>query len=421
MKMIDIEIFRKNPPLVYESEERRLRTRNNVDGVIKYDSLWRDTLKEVENLRKKRNEVSKEINENKKSGKDVEDKIEEMRKVNENIKELEIKVNDYLKNRDEFRYKVGNLLHKDVPIGDETKSKVLREWGTIEKNKFQLKSHNDLIIERKFADLEKAAEVSGARFYYIKGKLAELMFALTNYAMDLLIEEGYTLVRVPYMLREPYMKKAAELGDFKESLYKIEGEELYLIATSEQSLAVLHADDTLEEKELPLRYIGYSPCFRKEAGSHGKDTKGLFRVHHFDKIEQFVFTKPENSWEEMDRMINISEKIVQGLNLNYRVVDIASGDLNDNASRKYDIEVWMPVQETYRELISCSNLTDYQARKLNIRMDRNNEKIVLHTLNSTGLPIERCLVAIIENYQNEDGTITIPEKIRKYMGGKNKF
>ncbi len=419
--MIDIEIFRKNPQVIYESEEKRLRSKENVDGVIKYDDLWRDTLKEVENLRKKRNEVSKEVNEIKKKGGSAEDKIEEMRKVNDRIKELEIKVDEYLEKRDEFRYKVGNLVHKDTPVGDETKFKILREWGKKESKKFELKSHGDLIVERGLANLEKAAEVSGARFYYLKGGLAELMFALTNYANEVLIQEGYTLVRVPYMLREPYMKKAAELGDFKESLYKIEGEDLYLIATSEQPLATLYADETFEEKELPLRLIGYSPCFRKEAGSHGKDTKGLFRIHHFDKIEQFVYSTPEESWNEMEKMIKISEKIVQGLGLNYRVIDIASGDLNDNASRKFDIEVWMPVQETYRELISCSNLLDYQARKLNIKMNRNNDKIFTHTLNSTGLPIERCLVAIIENYQNEDGTITIPEKIRKYMGGKEKI
>jgi seryl-tRNA synthetase len=419
--MIDIEIFRKNPQVIYESEKKRMREKGNIDNVIKYDELWRDTLKEVENLRKYRNEVSKVINEIKKKGESGEEKIKEMREVNDKIKELEEKVDEYLENRDEYRYKVGNLLHKDVPVGDETQFKVLRENEKREKKKFELKSHSDLIIERNLANLEKASEVSGARFYYLKAGLAELMFALTNYATEVLLEEGYTLVRTPYMLREQYMKKAAELGDFKESLYKIEGEDLYLIATSEQSLAVLHADETIEEKELPIRYISYSPCFRKEAGSHGKDTKGLFRVHHFDKIEQFVFTKPEESLKEMEKMIKITEKIVEGLGFHYRTIDIASGDLNDNASRKYDIEIWMPVQETYRELMSCSNLLDYQARKLNIKMNQNNEKVVLHTLNSTGLPIERCLVGILENYQNEDGSITIPEKLRKYMRNREKI
>lgn len=417
--MIEIEIFRKNPQIVTDSEKKRLRTTDNVDEVIKYDEMWRNTLKEVENFKKLRNDVSREINEIKKKGESGEDKIQEMREVNEKIKSMEEKVEEYLQKREEFRYKVGNILHKDVPSGDETQFKVLREWGEKKEKNFELESHGDLIVRRKMANLEKAAEVSGARFYYLNGGIAELMFALTNYATDMLLEQGYTLVRVPYMIREPYMKKAAELGDFKDSLYKIEGEDLYLIATSEQSLAVLHADDVFEEKELPVRYIGYSPCFRKEAGSHGKDTKGLFRVHHFDKIEQFVYTIPEKSWGEMERMIKVSEKIVQGLGLTYRVIDIASGDLNDNASRKYDIEVWMPVQKTYRELVSCSNLIDYQARKLNIRMNRGNEKIVLHTLNSTALPIERCIAALIENYQNKDGTITIPEKLRKYMRGKD--
>ena len=419
--MIDIEIFRKNPQIIYESEKKRMREKENVDNVIKYDELWRNTLKEVEKLRKKRNEVSREINEIKKKGESGEEKIKEMREVNDEIKRLEENVDEYLEKRDEYRYKVGNFVHKDVPYGDETQFKVLRESGKKENKKFELKSHGDLIVERGLANLEKASEVSGARFYYLKGGLAELMFALTNYATEILLEEGYTLVRTPYMLREEFMKKAAELKDFRESLYKIEDEDLYLIATSEQSLAVLHANEIIEKKELPIRYIGYSPCFRKEAGSHGKDTKGLFRVHHFDKIEQFVFTSPENSSEEMERMVKISEKIVEGLGFHYRTIDIASGDLNDNASRKYDIEVWMPVQGTYRELISCSNLLDYQARKINVKTNQKNEKIFLHTLNSTGLPIERCLVAIIENYQNEDGTITIPEKLRKYMRNKEKI
>lgn len=414
--MIDIEMFRKNPQVIYESEKRRMRGEENVQNVIKYDELWRNTLKEVENLRKKRNEVSRKVNEIKKSGASAEKEIEEMRKVNEEIKNLEGKVEEYLEKREESRYMVGNILHEDVPIGDESKSKVLREWG--KKTEKKNKSHGDLIVERGLADLEKAAEVSGARFYYVRGKLAELMFALTNYAIDVLLEEGYTLVRVPYMLRESYMKKAAELGDFKETLYKIEGEDLYLIATSEQPLATMYANEVIEEKELPLRFMGYSPCFRKETGSKGKDTKGLFRVHHFDKIEQFVYSKPEESWNEMERMIRVSEKIIQGLGLHYRVIDIASGDLNDSASRKYDIEVWMPVQETYRELVSCSNLTEYQSRKLNIKMNLGNEREYLHTLNSTGLPIERCLVAIIENYQKEDGSIIIPEGIRKYMRGE---
>lgn len=419
--MIDIEIFRKNPQIIYESEKKRMRERDNVDNVIKYDELWRDTLKEVEKLRKHRNEVSREINEIKKKGESGENKIKEMREVNDKIKELEENVDGYLEKREEYRYNVGNFVHKDVPVGDETQFKILREGGKKLEQKFELKSHGDLIVERGLANLEKASEVSGARFYYLKGGLAELMFALTNYATDILIEEGYTLVRTPYMLREEFMKKAAELGDFKESLYKVEDENLYLIATSEQSLAVLHSNETLEEKDLPLRYIGYSPCFRKEAGSHGKDTKGLFRVHHFDKIEQFVFTTPEQSWNEMEKMIKISEKIVEGLGFHYRTIDVASGDLNDNASRKNDVEVWMPVQETYRELISCSNLLDYQARKVNVKMNKNNEKIVLHTLNSTGMPVERCLVAIIENYQNEDGSITIPEKLQKYMRNKKKI
>jgi seryl-tRNA synthetase len=295
-------------------------------------------------------------------------------------------------------------------------------WEKAENKEFTPKSHVDLLLEKKLIDLDTASEISGARFYFLKGELVRLNFALINYALDFLMKEGFTPMHTPFIMRKEYMKRAAELSDFEHTLYKIEGENSFLIATAEQPLASYYADKILTEEELPIKFAGFSTNFRKEAGAHGKDTKGIFRVHQFEKVEQYIYCLPEESWGLHEKLIDTSERLIQGLELPYRVVDIASGDMNDNAARKYDIEVWMPVQNTYRELVSCSNTTDYQARKMNVKVLRKGgEKQVLHTLNSTALATERTLVAIVENFQNADGTITIPKALRKYMDNKEKI
>ncbi len=416
--MLDIKLFRNNPEVIKESEKKRFKDPSRVDLVIEYDNKWRENLRKLEELRKERNEVGVQISKMKKEGKDASELIKRMREISKEISEREKLDEELLAKRDEIRYSIGNILHKDVPIGeDESANKVVRTWGKIENKGFKPKSHVDLLIERGLVDLDKAAKLSGARFYYLKGDLVKLNLALINYAMDVLAEEGFTLMQTPFMLRKEYMKKAAELADFEETLYKIDGEDLFLIATAEQTLASYHSGELLQESELPLKYAGFSTNFRKEAGAHGKDTKGIFRVHQFEKVEQYVITKPEDSWEWHERLISISEKIMQGLELPYRIVDIASGDMNDNAARKYDLEAWMPVQNTYRELVSCSNTTDYQARKLGIRMIRKDgTKEVVHTLNSTAIATERTIVAIVENHQTEDGRIRIPKALQKYMG-----
>ena len=421
--MLDIELFRKNPEIIKDSESRRFKDPGRVDEVIRLDNEWRASLQKMEQLKKKRNDVSQEINALKKAGKDVADKIEEMRRTNKEIEELERKCEEFLRKRDEVRYTIGNILHKDVPVAkDESGARIVRKWGTIEEKGFTPKSHVDLLIERGLVDIDTAGEISGARFYFLKGDLVKLNFAIINYALDFLIKEGYTPVHTPFIMRKEYMQRAAELSDFESTLYKIEGEDAFLIATAEQPLAAYYADKMLNEDDLPIKLAGFSTNFRKEAGAHGKDTKGIFRVHQFEKVEQYIYCLPEESWEWHEKLINTSERIIQGLGLPYRVVDIASGDMNDNAARKYDIEVWMPVQNTYRELVSCSNTTDYQARKMNVRVQRKNgERQIVHTLNSTALATERTIVAIIENYQNEDGTITIPETLRKYMNNKERI
>ncbi|MEM3364215.1 MAG: serine--tRNA ligase [Candidatus Micrarchaeia archaeon] len=422
--MLDIDMFRKNADAIKDSERRRFKDPTKVDEVLRLDSEWRDALKQLELLRNKRNIVSEEINKMKKEGKEgIQGKIEDMRNVNREILELEKRCEELLAQRDAVRYGIGNILHKDVPVAkDESGAKTVREWGKIEEKPFKPKSHVDLLLERKLIDIDTAGEISGARFYFLKGELVRLNFALINYAMDFLINEGYTPMHTPFIMRKEYMKRAAELSDFENTLYKIDGEDAFLIATAEQPLASYYADKILNEEELPIKLAGFSTNFRKEAGAHGKDTKGIFRVHQFEKVEQYIYCLPEESWDWHEKLIRTSERLIQGLGLPYRVVDIASGDMNDNAARKYDIEVWMPVQNTYRELVSCSNTTDYQARKMNVRVLRKSgEKQVVHTLNSTALATERTIVAIVENFQNEDGTITIPRALRKYMDSKDRI
>jgi len=268
--------------------------------------------------------------------------------------------------------------------------------------------------------LDRASKYSGSRFYYLKNELAMLNLALMKYGMDKLAKAGFTPMTTPVMLRHAPMKAAAELGDFEEQLYKIEGEDAFLIATSEQTLAVYHMNEVLTYKDLPKAYSAYSLCFRKEAGSHGKDTKGIFRVHQFDKIEQYVFCHPSESKKWHEKMINITEELFKGLEIPYQVVNITSGDMNDNGAKKYDIEGWFPAQNTYRELCSGTNCTDYQARKLNVKFDdKDGSRKILHTLNCTALATERTIACLIENHQNKDGSINIPKALWKYTGFKS--
>lgn len=432
--MLDIKLFRENIELIKESERKRFRDTENVDKVLEYDVKWRDVLQEINNLRRRRNELTKEIGMKFKDQKKIKDKAaiekikseieklkQESKEVGNLISENEPLVDQYLQKRDEYRYKVGNILDPKVPIAeDEENSEILRKFGTIKKYPYKPKNHVDLVETTGCVNLKKASEIAGHRFYYLENELVKLNLALLNFAIDILTENDYTPVWTPFLIKHEVMKEAAELADFAEQLYKIEGEDLYLIATSEQTLAALHRNEVINEKDLPLKYAGVSSCFRKEAGSHGRDTLGIFRVHQFEKIEQYIFCKPEDSEKMHQNMIETSERIFQKLGIPYRVVNIASGELNDNAAIKYDLEGWFPGSDTYRELVSCSNCTDYQARKLNARFgtlgDPDSYQVV-YTLNSTAIATERTICCLLENYQNEDGSVTIPEVLVPYMGG----
>ena len=418
--MLDIKLFRDNPSLIKESEKRRFKDPKLVDEVLKYDKLWRNEIAKLSKLRSMRNTVSKEINQLKKSGKSANTKIKAMRDTSEKISKIDVKAKKYLRTRDELRYKVGNILDETVPIArDESGNVIIRKWGKPTKFRFKPKHQADLINIIDGADLDRASKYSGSRFYYLKNELAMLNLALMKYGMDKLSKAGFTPMTTPVMLRHAPMKAAAELCDFEEQLYKIEGEDAFLIATSEQTLAVYHMNEVLTYKDLPKAYSAYSLCFRKEAGSHGKDTKGIFRVHQFDKIEQYVFCHPKDSKKWHEKMIKLTEDLFKGLEIPYQVVNIASGDMNDNGSKKYDIKGWFPAQNTYRELCSGTNCIDYQARKLNVKFDdKDGSRKIVHTLNCTALATERTIACLIENHQNKDGSINIPKALRKYTGFK---
>ena len=421
--MLDIKLFRDNPEIIRESERKRFRETENIDKVIEYDTKWRKALQDLQDLRAQRNKISRSFKSAAKEGKEKLAKLKkESSKIKEQIQETEPLMEDFLKKRDFYRHKVGNILISDVPIAeDEEGDKVLRKSGKIPKFNFEIHNHVDLVSMIDGVEIEKATKIAGSRFYYLKGDLVRLNLALLQYALDILTDEGYTPYWTPYFTKHEVMAEAAELADFEEQLYKIEGEDLYLIATSEQPLAALHRKEVIDEKTLPRKYCGISSCFRREAGSHGKDTLGIFRVHRFEKIEQFIFCKPENSNEFQEELIFNAEKIYKNLKIPYRVVSIASGELNDMAAKKYDLEAYFPASKTYRELVSCSNCTDYQARKLNIRSGILGDKSsfqTLHTLNSTAIATERTICCILENYQQADGTVKIPEVLIPYMNGK---
>ena len=422
--MLDIELFRTNLEKVIESEKKRFKDPSNAEKVLEYDIKWREVLQRLQDLRKQRNDISAQIGGLRKKGENqnAEEAIKKSKEIKTEIDELEKKRTDFFDQREKYRYIVGNILHNSVPIGEtEEDNEIVRRVGEIPKFEFKPLSHVDLITIIDGADTKKGSEIAGSRFYYLKGDIVHLNLALLKFALDKLSSKNYIPIWTPFFTKHEIMKAAAELADFEDQLYKIEGEDLFMIATSEQTLAAYHYDEIIDPDKLPLKYAGISSCFRREAGSHGKDTLGIFRVHRFEKVEQFIFCKPEDSWKYHEELMANSEEIFKELKLPYRIVNIASGELNDNAAKKYDLEVWFPASETYRELVSCSNCLDYQARKLKIRMGKvgsNQVKEILHTLNSTAIATSRTICCILENYQQEDNSIAIPKVLQKYMNGR---
>lgn len=421
--MLDIKLIREDPERVRSNLARRndpeiLRM---FDELLEYDKTWRKYFTEANELRSQRNRITEEIARLKKQGLDVSEKLKEAAMIPARIREIESKMQEYREKMDLILMRLPNMMDDSVPFGkDENDNVVIRTWGEIKKFNFKVKDHIDLALGLDLLDIERAAKVSGSRFYYLKGDLVKLNFALIRYGIDFITERGFTPFLPPYMMKRKILEGAVSLADFEDTIYKIEGEDLYLIATSEHALLGLHSDEILDGSKLPLRYCGVSPCFRKEAGAHGRDTKGIFRVHQFEKVEQFVFCKPEESKREHEHLIKNAEEFFQSLGLPYRVVNVCSGDLGTVAAKKYDLEVWLPGQGKYREMVSCSNCTSYQAVRSNIRFrEKPGEPTkYVHTLNSTLVATERAIVAILENYQQEDGSIIIPDPLVPYMNGQ---
>jgi seryl-tRNA synthetase len=426
-KMLDIKFIRENPEFVKNNLMKRGNPENSkmLGELIIIDREWRLNLTKLNELRHKRKLITAEIAALKKAGKDVSGKVEKAKTIDSEITSIQVEVARAEEKTHDYLMRLPNLLHETVPVGkDESGNVQMRTWGTIPKFSFPVKNHIDLGLNLDIIDVERAGKVTGSRFFYLKREGVLLDMALMSFAIAEIAKKSYVPVEPPYLMRrEPYEGVTA-LSDFGDVLYKIENEDLYLIATSEHPMAAMFMNEVLKEEDLPLKLAGTSACFRKEAGAHGKDTRGIFRTHQFNKIEQFVFCKPEESWKLHEELIQNAEELLQRLGLPYRVVNVCTGDIGTVAAKKYDIEVWMPAQNAYREIISCSNCTDYQARRLGIRY-REKEgappKGFLHTLNSTAIATGRTIVAILENFQQEDGSIVVPKVLRKYMHGIEKI
>jgi len=424
--MLDMKFVRENPQVIKHNLERRGDEAKIpwVDELLENDRRWRTLRTEADTLRSQRNKLTEQIAQARRQGQDTTRLVKEAEQIPDKVKTLENESADLDQKIASTLMQLPNLIHESVPVGkDENDNVEVRKWGRPPEFNFKPKDHIDLTTQLGLVDLERAAKVAGARFYYLRGDLVKLNYALIRLALDFCEMKGYKLAQPPYLLRREAVGGAVALSDFEDVIYKIEGEDLYLLATSEHALLAQHMDEILDGKNLPLRYGGVSPCFRKEAGAHGKDTKGIFRVHQFEKVEQFVFCKPEHSWDEHEKLIANAEEFFQMLKIPYRVVNVCTGDLGTVAAKKYDLDAWLPGQGSYREVVSCSNCTAYQAVRSKVRFrDRPDEPTKwVHTLNSTLVATERTIVAILENYQNIDGSITIPESLQVYMGGATKI
>ena len=416
--MLDSKILKENPQVIKDMLRKR-KLDFPINDLIAFDKRRRELMLKIQEIKHKKNILANSIASKKKNNSDTTAELEEMKVIGKEIANLD---EEKITIEPKFRHlmmMLPNLLDKSVPVGnDETDNLIIKQHGTNKKFNFKPKDHVDIATTLDLIDIESAAKISGARFYFLKNELVKLNQALINFALDFLSEKGYTLTQPPYMIRRDAMEGAVILEDFEDVIYKIEGEDLYLIGTSEHPIASMHMDEILDGKKLPIKYAGMSPCFRKEAGAHGKDMKGIFRVHQFEKVEQFIYSRPEYSGDEHDNMLTVTEEFYEKLGIPYRIVLLCSSQLGKVSAKTYDIEAWMPGQNAYREIGSCSNCTDYQSRRLSIRFrDKTNQETrLVHTLNSTLVATERTLVTIMENYQTPNGTVEVPDILQKYMG-----
>ncbi|HEY6667647.1 MAG TPA: serine--tRNA ligase [Candidatus Nitrosopolaris sp.] len=416
--MLDSKLLKENPGFI-EDMLRKRKLDFPLDQVVALDKRRRELIADIEEYKHKRNILAHSISTSKKAKKEVTSEIEAMKVIGDKIFALEqekIKVDASFRG---LMMRLPNLLDDSVPIGnDENDNVVIKYNGVVKKHDFPIADHIDLANNLDLIDIARAAKISGARFYFLKNDLVRLNQALIHFALDFLQKKGYVLLQPPYMIRKEAIEGAAILEDLDQVIYKIDSEDLYMIGTSEHAMASMFMDEILEGSKLPFRFGGISLCFRKEAGAHGKDMKGIFRVHQFEKVEQFIYCSPENSKEEHESMLAVSEEFYEQIGIPNRVVLLCSADLGKISAKTYDIEAWLPGQNAYREIVSCSNCTDYQARRLRIRFRNkaNEETRFVHTLNSTLVATERTMVAIIENCQTAKQTIEVPMVLQKYMG-----
>lgn len=417
--MLDPRFVRENPEKVAENLRHRGSDPGIIDEFLKIDAERRSVLLEVEKYRQQKNELSEKIARLKKEGTDVTSMTTEAKSISKAIKIKEERLRELEEKTKTLLLDIHNMHHESVPIGkDETENTEIRKWGEPRQFDFEPLNHWDIGEMLEIIDFEKASKIAGARFSIMKGLGARLERALINFMLDLNTSKGYKEIFPPLLVNRDSMIGTGQLPKFSHELFAVADSEFYLIPTAEVPLTNIHKDEILEEEELPIYYTAYTPCFRREAGSYGKDVKGLIRQHQFNKVELVKFVKPEDSYKELESLTEDAEDILRRLGLPYRVVALCTGDLGFASSKTYDIEVWLPAQQRYREISSCSNFTDFQARRANIRFRRKGKKGTefVHTLNGSGLAIGRTIVAILENYQQKDGSVIVPEALRDYMG-----
>ena len=416
--MLDMMMFRENANILRADHDKRKISQENIDEVIRLDNAWKQASYDSDLLRKSRNEAARGIANAKKSGdsESVKKIMDEVSSIGTRIEELTKISDDYLKQRDTVRMRVPNILHESVPIGEDDQKNTLHSLHGQKKDmNFQPKNHNEIIETNGWVDLARAAKITGSRFYFLQGDLARLEMALQSYTTNFLVKRDYTLVQPPLMMNREAYEGVTDLADFETVMYGIEPDKFYLIATSEHPLTAMRMDEIIEPSELPIKLVGISQCFRREVGAHGLSDRGIWRVHQFTKIEQIIICNPEDSWSHHEDLLSNATELWDSLDLHYRVVNICTGDMGTVASKKYDLEAWLPGVEDYKEVVSCSNCTDYQANRLRMRYRTSEGNSAVHTLNSTAVATSRALVAILEQYQTEDGRIMIPKVLQPFM------
>jgi len=419
--MLDLKFIRENPDFV----KAGIANKNeiiDIDHLLKLDEDRREVIRQVEQLKADRNQVSSDIARKKKAGENADKEIEAMRMTGEKISELDTSLRDIEDKIHEINIWIPNIPHDSVPLGGEDNIEIIKEWGEIKKPKFNVLPHWEIGEKLDILDLQTSAKISGSGFYILKGLGSKLQRALVSYMLDIHTSDGFKEFSTPYLVNENCMFGTGQIPKMAEDVYRTENDNMYLIPTAEVSITNIYREAIVDYKKLPIYMVGYSPCFRREAGAAGKETRGMIRVHQFDKVEMVKIVHPDNSYIELELLLQQAEKILQGLKIPYRVGNLASGDLSFAAAKCYDIELWAHGVEKYLEISSCSNFEAFQARRMNCRFRDEDKKVkFVHTLNGSGLALARLIAAILENYQNEDMSISIPEVLVPYMGGLRKI